>query len=109
MHVYVTTPFNTFTILVNPTRTLLVVSLLTLQCLRRFYETNFVSVFGKNARMHFIHYSLGFQHYTGCALAILGGASHFSKPYGKSFYYYYYYYSISKKLLIIANIFHFIR
>ncbi|KAI4462843.1 dfg10 protein [Holotrichia oblita] len=70
-----------FFVSVNCTRTLLAIILLTLQCWRRLYDTNFVSVFGKNSKMHLGHYILGFLHYTACVLTILGGASNFSMTY----------------------------
>ena len=56
---------------ISNTSALLAISLITLQCLRRFYDTHFVSIFGKSGRMHFIHYVVGYIHYTGCILAIL--------------------------------------
>ncbi|GJQ64918.1 hypothetical protein Trydic_g7087 [Trypoxylus dichotomus] len=65
---------------VNCTRTLLTIFLLTLQCLRRLYDTNFVSVYGKNSKIHLGHYALGFLFYTGCVLTILGGAVGFTAP-----------------------------
>lgn len=57
---------------------LLAVSLLTIQCTRRFYDTHFVSVFGKNSRMDLSHYIIGLIHYPGAFLAILCEAPMFT-------------------------------
>lgn len=56
---------------------MLALSLLTLQCCRRFYDTHFVSIFGKKGRMHLGHYLTGYIHYTGSILAILVETSKF--------------------------------
>lgn len=53
--------------------------LLTLQCLRRLYDTNYVSVFGKNSRMDLSHYIIGLTHYAGAVLAILCEAPLFAE------------------------------
>ncbi|KAB0799588.1 hypothetical protein PPYR_07468 [Photinus pyralis] len=52
-------------------------SLLTLQCCRRFYDTLFVSVFSKSGRMNIAQYLAGYFHYSGCILAILLETSKF--------------------------------
>ncbi|XP_018336693.1 polyprenol reductase isoform X2 [Agrilus planipennis] len=64
---------------ITPTSTLLAMFLLTLQCLRRVYETHFVSVFGINSRMNLAHYCIGYIHYTGCILCILSSAPKFGQ------------------------------
>lgn len=51
--------------------------LLTLQCARRFYETQYIQVFSKNAKINFTHYLVGYFHYFGAFLAIIGHAPGF--------------------------------
>lgn len=58
---------------------LLAILLLTLQCVRRFYDTHCVSVFAKNSRMDLSHYLIGLIHYAGAVLAILCEAPLFAK------------------------------
>ncbi|CAH1970472.1 unnamed protein product [Acanthoscelides obtectus] len=53
--------------------------LLTLQVFRRFYDTHFVSVFGKNSFMNLLHYIAGVFHYPGAAIAIVCEAPIFAK------------------------------
>ncbi|KAK5643117.1 hypothetical protein RI129_006962 [Pyrocoelia pectoralis] len=62
---------------ISNTSAFLGVSLLTLQCCRRFYDTWCVSVFGKTGRINIIHYLLGYIHYTGCIVSILLETSKF--------------------------------
>lgn len=57
---------------------LLAVGLFTIQCTRRFYDTHFLSVFGKNSRMDLSHYIVGLIHYPGVFLAILCEAPAFT-------------------------------
>lgn len=57
---------------------MLAIVLLTIQVVRRFYDTHFVSVFGENSKMDLTHYFVGFTHYTGCVAAILGEAPVFN-------------------------------
>ncbi|KAF2900043.1 hypothetical protein ILUMI_06147 [Ignelater luminosus] len=64
---------------------LLALTLLTIQCCRRMYDTHFVSVFGKTSRMNLSHYLIGFIHYTGAVFAILVEAPRFSRSYGVVF------------------------
>ncbi|KAF5282168.1 hypothetical protein FQR65_LT02865 [Abscondita terminalis] len=56
---------------------MLAMTLLTLQSCRRFYDTHFVSIFGKNGRINLGHYLVGYIHYTGSVLAILLETSKF--------------------------------
>lgn len=57
--------------------TLLALLLMTAQCVRRFYETWFVSIFS-DAKMNFSHYIVGFAHYFGAISAILVEAPGFT-------------------------------
>lgn len=52
--------------------------LLLLQIYRRFYDTHFVSVFGRNAKINIFHYVVGVAHYPTIAAAILCEAPKFS-------------------------------
>lgn len=45
--------------------------MITLQSLRRFYETHFVQVFSKTSKINISHYFIGYVHYFGTVLAIL--------------------------------------
>lgn len=51
--------------------------LLTLQCARRFYETQYIQVFSKQAKINFTHYLVGYLHYFGAFLAIISRAPGF--------------------------------
>ncbi|KAF5279009.1 hypothetical protein FQA39_LY05687 [Lamprigera yunnana] len=62
---------------ISNTTAFLAVTLLTIQCCRRFYDTHYVSVFGRNSTMNFGHYLIGYVHYTGSILAILTETSKF--------------------------------
>lgn len=62
---------------VSTLHVLLAELLLTLQCVKRFYDSNFVSVFSKS-KMNISHYAAGFIHYTGCAVAIILEAPEFA-------------------------------
>lgn len=59
---------------VSYTHSLFAMSLLTVQCCRRFYDTHYVSIFGKNCKMNIAHYIIGICHYTGATAAILAEA-----------------------------------
>lgn len=56
---------------------LLATFLLTLQCARRFYETQYIQVFSKQAKINFTHYLVGYLHYFGAFLAIISHAPGF--------------------------------
>ncbi|KAJ8949665.1 hypothetical protein NQ314_008126 [Rhamnusium bicolor] len=62
----------------SATKTYIAVVLMTLQVIRRFYDTHFVSVFGKNSRMNLSQYLIGLVHYPACALAIVCEAPKFT-------------------------------
>lgn len=51
--------------------TYLAVSLLFVQCIRRFYETHWVQVFSGQSKMNLSHYAVGFFHYFGAFLVII--------------------------------------
>lgn len=53
------------------------VGLLTLQCARRFYETQYIQVFSSTAKINFTHYLVGYFHYFGAFLAIISQAPGF--------------------------------
>lgn len=54
-----------------PLPTYLAVTLLTLQCIKRFYETHWVQVFSSHSKMNITHYAVGYFHYFGAFLAII--------------------------------------
>lgn len=57
--------------------------LLSLQCARRFYETNFVQIFSKRSKMNLSHYAVGYVHYFGAIVSLLANTAGFvrdSKP-----------------------------
>lgn len=58
--------------------TLLAIVLLTTQCVRRLYDTHFVSVYGPRSRMNLSHYLVGYIHYLGAIFAILVEAPNFT-------------------------------
>ncbi|XP_058980730.1 polyprenol reductase isoform X2 [Musca domestica] len=63
-------------------------SLMCLQCTRRFYETNFVQIFSKNNKISIGHYAVGYVHYFGTILTILANSEGFvggSHPSGLNF------------------------
>lgn len=53
--------------------------LMFMQVSRRLYDTHFVSVFGKNAKINIAQYLIGLIHYPGSALAIICEAPKFAK------------------------------
>lgn len=53
------------------------VGLLTLQCARRFYETQYIQVFSSSAKINFTHYLVGYFHYFGAFLVIISQAPGF--------------------------------
>lgn len=63
---------------VSPACVLLATVLITLQCLRRFYDTHFISIFAKNSRINFSHYFIGHAHYYGAILTIISEAPLFA-------------------------------
>nr|CAI5826131.1 unnamed protein product [Callosobruchus analis] len=57
----------------------LAIILLSLQVFRRYYDTHYVSVFGKHSFMNVLHYIAGILHYPGAAIAIVCEAPVFAK------------------------------
>lgn len=53
------------------------VTLLTLQCARRFYETQYVQIFSGHSKINITHYIVGYFHYFGAFLAIVSRAPGF--------------------------------
>ncbi|CAD0199026.1 unnamed protein product [Chrysodeixis includens] len=53
---------------------LVALSLLTIQCIRRFYETYYLQVFAKSSKMNLSHYLAGIIHYFACVIAVVGQA-----------------------------------
>lgn len=58
-------------VLVDSNSALVATVLMTLQCARRFYETNFVQIFSKKSKINISHYIVGYLHYFGAILALL--------------------------------------
>ncbi|XP_034472939.1 polyprenol reductase [Drosophila innubila] len=68
---------------VDSNTALLATLLLSLQCVRRFYETNFVQIFSKRSKMNLSHYAVGYVHYFGAITSLLANTAGFvrnSKP-----------------------------
>ncbi|KAM3968208.1 polyprenal reductase [Aphomia sociella] len=59
---------------VSATAALIAMTLLTIQCLRRLYETYFVQIFAKSSKMNLSHYFAGIIHYFACIIATVGQA-----------------------------------
>lgn len=53
------------------------VALLTLQCARRFYETQYIQIFSSRAKINITHYIVGYFHYFGAFLVIISQAPGF--------------------------------
>lgn len=49
-----------------------------LQTFRRFYETHFVQIFSKTAKINITHYLVGYLHYFGTMIVILGNSPGFT-------------------------------
>lgn len=59
---------------VSVTAALIALSLLTVQCIRRLYETYYLQVFAKSSKMNLSHYLAGIIHYFACIIAVVGQA-----------------------------------
>ncbi|XP_013200323.1 polyprenol reductase [Amyelois transitella] len=59
---------------VSVTAAVVTMTLLTIQCTRRLYETYFVQVFAKTSKMNLSHYLAGIIHYFACIVAAVGQA-----------------------------------
>ncbi|PZC83430.1 hypothetical protein B5X24_HaOG207813 [Helicoverpa armigera] len=62
---------------VSVTAALLALTLLTIQCIRRLYETYYMQVFAKSSKMNLSHYLAGIIHYFACIIAVVGQAPMF--------------------------------
>uniref|UniRef100_A0A2M4AQS3 Polyprenal reductase n=1 Tax=Anopheles triannulatus TaxID=58253 RepID=A0A2M4AQS3_9DIPT len=63
----------------TPTETMVAMTLITMQCLRRFYETWFVQVFSSKLKINLSAYLVGYIHYFGTVVAILSQAEGFTR------------------------------
>ncbi|CRK88513.1 CLUMA_CG002207, isoform A [Clunio marinus] len=61
----------------SPFITLIALSLMTLQCTRRFIETNFLQIFSKKSKINLTHYLCGYLHYYGVIVLIVAKADGF--------------------------------
>ncbi|XP_026765432.2 polyprenol reductase [Galleria mellonella] len=59
---------------VSVTAAIIAMTLLTIQCLKRLYETYIVQVFAKSSKMNLSHYLAGIIHYFACIVATVGQA-----------------------------------
>ena len=66
-------------LLATPITTLIASTLVTLQCWRRFYETQFVQVFSKTLKINLSQYLVGFIHYFCTVLIVLSQAEGFTR------------------------------
>ncbi|XP_075152579.1 polyprenal reductase-like [Haematobia irritans] len=66
-------------VIIDSTTCLVAMTLMCLQCSRRFYETNFVQIFSKKNKINIGHYIVGYLHYFGAILAVLANAEGFVK------------------------------
>lgn len=57
--------------------TLTALALMTLQCTRRFIETNFLQIFSKKSKINLTHYLCGYLHYYGVFVLIVAKADGF--------------------------------
>ncbi|CAH0717475.1 unnamed protein product, partial [Brenthis ino] len=62
---------------------LLALSLLTIQCIRRCYETYYLQVFAKSSKMNLSHYLVGLVHYFAVIVAVVGQAPLFCGPHNQ--------------------------
>lgn len=68
---------NRRTVKTTPTETMVAITLITIQCLRRCYETQFVQVFSSKLKMNLSAYLVGYVHYFGEVVALLSQADGF--------------------------------
>jgi len=57
----------------NATAATVAMFCMTIQCVKRFYETHYLSIFS-NSKINISHYIIGYLHYFGCTAAILAEA-----------------------------------
>lgn len=65
--------------LASPLATYAAVTLLTLQCAKRFYETHWIQVFSAHSKMNLTHYAVGYFHYFGSLLVIIAHGPGFTE------------------------------
>lgn len=58
-------------VLMTSNDALIATTLMTMQCVRRFYETNFIQIFSQKNRINLSHYIVGYVHYFGAITALL--------------------------------------
>ncbi|XP_055376260.1 polyprenol reductase [Condylostylus longicornis] len=66
-------------ILVKSSSALIAIVLLSIQCVRRFYETWMMQIFSSNGKINISHYFVGYLHYFGAVIAILANTEGFVK------------------------------
>ncbi|CAH2063829.1 unnamed protein product, partial [Iphiclides podalirius] len=59
---------------ISATAAVTAITLLTIQCIRRCYETYCLQVFAKSSKMNLSHYLVGIGHYFACIVATIGQA-----------------------------------
>lgn len=70
----------------SATHVFIAVTLMVLQTTRRFYDTCFISVFSKKAKMNLSHYFIGMAYYPAVMLIILSEAPKFVADYSSDMY-----------------------
>ncbi|XP_077297337.1 polyprenal reductase [Arctopsyche grandis] len=65
--------------LISISATVITLTLMLVQCIRRFYETFFIQVFAKSSKIFFTHYLIGHFHYFGCIVVILAHSAGFTR------------------------------
>ncbi|KAG5670163.1 hypothetical protein PVAND_000444 [Polypedilum vanderplanki] len=63
----------------SPLLTLSTLILMTLQCTRRFVETNFLQIFSKKSKINLTHYMCGYLHYYGVIVLIIAKSEGFTR------------------------------
>lgn len=60
----------------SATSTALAITLLSIQCWKRAYETHYVNIFSPQ-KLHISHYIIGFVHYVGALTCVIGESEGF--------------------------------
>ncbi|XP_052860184.1 polyprenol reductase [Anopheles cruzii] len=79
IHFLDTMATNRRTVRTTPTETMVAMTLITMQCFRRFYETWFVQVFSRGLKINLSAYLVGYIHYFATIVAILSQAEGFTR------------------------------
>lgn len=66
-----------FYLTASPFLTLTALTLMTLQCTRRFIESNFLQIFSKRSKINLTHYLCGYLHYYGVFVIIVAKGAGF--------------------------------